>query len=35
VVQAPSDAWFTKAQIEHAKSITMREVVAPEFKKLK
>ncbi len=33
-VQAPPDAWHTKAQIEQATAIIMREVVEPEIKKL-
>jgi hypothetical protein len=35
VVQAPSDAWFTKAQIAYAEAIVMREAVVPELEKLK
>jgi len=33
-VRAPPDAWHTKAQLEQATAIIMREVVEPEIKKL-
>lgn len=33
-VQAPTDAWFTKAQIEAAKSQVFDEVLGPELDKL-
>ena len=33
-VQAPGDAWFSKAQLDLAKAILMQEVVEPELKKL-
>jgi hypothetical protein len=33
-IQAPSDAWFTAAQIELAQNTVLREVVGPELDKL-
>jgi hypothetical protein len=33
-VQAPPDAWWTKAQVELAQATAYREVVAPELEKL-
>jgi len=34
-VQAPPDAWFTKAQLEQATSVITRELVEPELKRFK
>jgi hypothetical protein len=31
-VQSPADSWWTKAQLEHAQDVAMREVVGPELK---
>jgi hypothetical protein len=33
-IQAPSDSWFTKAQMELAQNRVMREVVGPELDKM-
>lgn len=34
-IQAPPDAWHTKAQVEYMHSVLGREVIAPEMEKLK
>jgi hypothetical protein len=34
-IQGPPDAWWTKEQLEHAKTIVFREAVAPELEKLR
>jgi hypothetical protein len=30
-IQGPTDAWWTKEQLEHAKTIAYREIVAPQI----
>jgi hypothetical protein len=34
-VQAPTDAWWTRAQLELAQATIQRDVIAPELRKLK